>query len=120
MKRKILIFAGIALLAAGCGAQSQNNGSSQGATNNSLTNAGGGKTYTMAEVQANNSAQKCWTAINGKVYDLTSFVYSHPGGAANILKICGTDGTSAFSAKHGGQARPQNELDSLYIGDLKN
>jgi cytochrome b involved in lipid metabolism len=75
--------------------------------------------YTMAQVALANSASKCWSAINGNVYDLTSWVNMHPGGASAILSLCGIDGTQAYSAMHGSQPRPANELSSLKIGVLK-
>ena len=75
-------------------------------------------TYTMAQVAAHNSQSSCWTAINGSVYDLTQFVGQHPGGSGAIVSICGTDGTDAFNGKHGGQARPAQELAGLKIGTL--
>lgn len=73
----------------------------------------------MAEVTEANSASKCWTVVNGKVYDLTSFINKHPGGAQRILQLCGKDGTSAFENQHGGQPRPEQELAGLEIGPLK-
>ena len=60
----------------------------------------------------------CWTAVNDGVYNLTPFVNQHPGGVANIARICGVDGTSAFTDQHGGERRPANELASLKIGAL--
>lgn len=76
------------------------------------------KTYTLKDVADHADRASCWTAINGKVYDLTSFVSQHPGGPFRILSICGKDGSAEFNSQHGGQARPANELNSLYIGDL--
>lgn len=73
--------------------------------------------YTMAQVQAHNTASSCYTAISGSVYDLTSFISQHPGGPV-ITTLCGTDGTAAFMAQHGGQGRPERELASLKIGTL--
>ena len=75
--------------------------------------------YTLGEVQAHSNASSCWTIVNGNVYNLTSFVNSHPGGRSAILSLCGKDGSSAFSNQHGGQKRPENELKSLYIGIYK-
>lgn len=75
--------------------------------------------YTMAQVATHNSASSCYTAINGSVYDLTSFIYKHPGGPGAILSLCGTDGTAAFMAQHGGQGRPERELATLKIGTLQ-
>lgn len=76
------------------------------------------KTYSLKDIAGHADNTSCWTAINGKVYDLTSFVSQHPGGPFRILSICGKDGSAAFTAQHGGQARPADELSSLYIGDL--
>lgn len=73
---------------------------------------------TMATVMQHNSASSCYTAINGSVYDVTSWINQHPGGAQAILSLCGTDGSAAFNAQHGGQARPANELASFKIGAL--
>jgi cytochrome b involved in lipid metabolism len=76
-------------------------------------------TYTMVQVQAANTASKCWSVISGKVYNLTSWISQHPGGSSAILGLCGKDGTAAFSGQHGGQARPASELAGFYIGNLK-
>jgi cytochrome b involved in lipid metabolism len=75
--------------------------------------------YTMAEVAKHNSASSCWTAINGKVYDVTNWISQHPGGQQAILSICGLDGSAAFNNQHSGQSRPANELTAFYIGDEK-
>ncbi len=72
----------------------------------------------MAQVKQHNSASSCYTAINGSVYDVTSWINQHPGGASAILSLCGTDGSAAFDAQHGGQRRPESELASFKIGAL--
>jgi hypothetical protein len=74
--------------------------------------------YTMAQVKANNTAKSCWTAIDGFVYDLTSWISAHPGGSGAILFLCGTDGSNAFKAQHEQQARPAVRLDSYKLGPL--
>ena len=74
--------------------------------------------YTMAEVQKHNSATTCWSAINGSVYDLTSWVNSHPGGRAAILMICGKDGSPLFNSQHGGSNRVASILAKFEIGAL--
>ncbi len=76
------------------------------------------QTYTMAQVSAHNSAANCWSVISGTVYNLTSFVTQHPGGAAAIKSLCGVDGTTAYNGQHGGQGRPASELASLKVGTL--
>lgn len=74
--------------------------------------------YTLAEVAGHNSASSCWTAINGKVYDVTSWINQHPGGPDAILSLCGTDGSAVFNTQHGGQHRPASELAGFYIAGL--
>ena len=75
--------------------------------------------YTMAEVSKHASSTSCWTAINGKVYDVTDWITRHPGGQRAILGLCGTDGSAAFNNQHGGQGRPAAELKQFLIGILR-
>jgi hypothetical protein len=74
--------------------------------------------YTMTQVRANNSASNCWSVIDGSVYDLTNWIKSHPGGSGAIVGLCGTDGSAAFSVKHGNQSRPAAQLNSYRLGPL--
>jgi cytochrome b involved in lipid metabolism len=74
--------------------------------------------YTMAKVKENNSATSCWSVINGKVYDLTKWINSHPGGASAIKGLCGIDGTSSFTAQHRGQGSPASNLANYLLGPL--
>jgi hypothetical protein len=74
--------------------------------------------YTMAKVKENNSATSCWSVINGKVYDLTKWINSHPGGSSAIKGLCGTDGTSSFTAQHRGQGSPASNLANYLLGPL--
>jgi len=74
--------------------------------------------YTMAQVRANNTAANCWAVIDDSVYDLTNWIKSHPGGSGAIVGLCGTDGSSSFSAKHGNQSRPAAQLNSYRLGPL--
>lgn len=115
--KKLVLVSSIFLLAAGCNsAQPATPTGTQTTTSQQST---GGKTYTMADVQSASTPEKCWSAINGQVYDLTAWINKHPGGDKNILKICGIDGSSAFNAKHGGQAKPEETLKGFAIGVLK-
>lgn len=52
------------------------------------------------EVAKHNSRESCWVAIRGKVYDLTDFLNSHPGGVKAILTRAGTDATEEFELLH--------------------
>jgi len=64
-------------------------------------NANQSLTLTSAEVASHNTLQNCWLIISGKVYEVTSYVFNHPGGANAISPYCGKDGTQAFSTKGG-------------------
>jgi len=75
--------------------------------------------YTMSDVQKANTEEKCWTVVEGKIYDITSFLNKHPGGKANVMKICGNDGTSMFNKKHGEQPKPEQTLQQFLIGTLQ-
>jgi len=72
----------------------------------------------VAEVQKHNTAKDCWTVVNGNVYNLTSYISSHPGGAAVLTAICGKDGTAAFTGQHAGAQKPNADLSSLLVGKL--
>ena len=76
--------------------------------------------YTMAQVRANNSAASCWAVINGTVYNLTTWINSHPGGSGAIISLCGTDATSAFTSKHGSKSGPNSQLAGFRLGPLSN
>ena len=72
----------------------------------------------MAEVAKHNTESDCWTVIHGKVYDVTSFLSDHPGGAAIILKYAGKDSTASFDmAGHPKDIVTSLGLDHLYIGE---
>jgi hypothetical protein len=74
--------------------------------------------YTMADVRANATPAKCWSAIDGNVYDLTRWISSHPGGPSPIRFLCGIDGTNAFKAQHANQSSPMARLSSYLLGPL--
>ena len=74
--------------------------------------------YSMANIAKNNSTSSCWAAISGKAYDLTAWISRHPGGAGAIASICGTDATSVFQGKHGGQSGPASSLSAYLLGDV--
>src|SRR5271156_2718038 len=48
-------------------------------------------TLSYAEVKSHNSKKSCYVTIGTKVYDLTSFLDDHPGGAELILDWAGKD-----------------------------
>lgn len=83
---------------------------------------------TKDQVALHNKKDDCWTIVSGKVYNITEYVSSHPGGN-EILRACGIDGTSLFETRttsdgqkvgtgtpHSSSAHSQ--LSEFYVGDL--
>lgn len=75
-------------------------------------------TYTSQQVGVHNVAADCWTIVNNKVYNVTSYLTLHPGGQAAINSLCGIDGSSLFNGKHASNVNANNALAGLYVGDL--
>lgn len=73
---------------------------------------------TMTDVAAHGTPADCWAAIGGTVYDLTSWIDQHEGGAVMIEDLCGTDGTTSFTGEHSGEREPAERLASFAIGTL--
>jgi predicted heme/steroid binding protein len=86
------------------------------------------KTVTLKELSSHNTVGNCWTAISGKIYDLTTYIQKHPGGG-EILRACGADGTSLFTSRTtdtgekvgsgtGHSQNAQAQLNELKVGTL--
>eukprot|EP00041_Stephanoeca_diplocostata_P004461 m.45418 g.45418 ORF g.45418 m.45418 type:complete len:307 (+) comp15130_c0_seq1:51-971(+) len=56
--------------------------------------------YHWEEIARHNSKESCWIVIANKVYDVTSFLKSHPGGGKVIMHYAGADATSEFTTLH--------------------
>ena len=80
---------------------------------------GGGevKTFTLGEVKKHNKKNDAWTIIEKKVYDITSWIPTHPGGDV-ILKAIGKDGTRLFKSVNHPSFVKENVLPKYYIGNL--
>eukprot|EP00274_Cyanoptyche_gloeocystis_P001260 CAMPEP_0196653632 /NCGR_PEP_ID=MMETSP1086-20130531/3283_1 /TAXON_ID=77921 /ORGANISM="Cyanoptyche gloeocystis , Strain SAG4.97" /LENGTH=227 /DNA_ID=CAMNT_0041984931 /DNA_START=99 /DNA_END=782 /DNA_ORIENTATION=+ len=75
------------------------------------------KKYSAAEVAEHNTKQSLWIIVDQKVYDVTPYISSHPGGFA-IFNYAGSDSTAGFK----GEQHPDNVWEVLapfYIGDLE-
>ncbi|MFZ4632224.1 MAG: cytochrome b5 domain-containing protein [Patescibacteria group bacterium] len=75
----------------------------------------------MAEIIKHNSGTDCWLLIEGKIYDVTSYIAAHPGGARTIIPTCGTDATQAYATKNTGNSHSGNAhalLANYYFGTL--
>lgn len=73
---------------------------------------------TLTEIAKHNSRTSCWSAVNGNVYDLTSWIPNHPGGEKAILSMCGVDGSAGYNGQHGGKGKPTVVLAGFKIGAL--
>lgn len=97
-------------------------------TINKINPSSGIITLNMQEIAKHNKYSDCWMLISGKVYNITSYFGSHPGGSSTMLPSCGKDATDAFITKDpyatssgGGRAHSSNALSLLanyYIGNF--
>lgn len=74
------------------------------------------KIYSLSDVRKHSSQESAWIVVHGHVYDCTSFLKDHPGGADSILINAGTDCTEEFDAIHSEKAKSM--LDTYRIGEL--
>ncbi len=100
-------------------ATSTNPQASSAGSSTSQNNPATPVSYTLAQVAVHKDASSCWSAVNGNVYDLTSWIAKHPGGEKAILGICGKDGSAAFNGKHDGAKKQADILATFKIGVLK-
>lgn len=47
-------------------------------------------------LKQHNKRDDAWTAINGKVYNMTAYLPFHPGGEKELMRVAGRDGTKLF------------------------
>ncbi|KAK4764452.1 hypothetical protein SAY87_013890 [Trapa incisa] len=73
--------------------------------------------FTMQEASRHSSRDDCWIVIDGKVYDVSSYLDEHPGGDDVVLDATGKDATDEFEdAGHSKEAREL--LETFCIGEL--
>jgi cytochrome b involved in lipid metabolism len=70
------------------------------------------------DVKRHGNRNNAWIAINGFVYDITTFVDNHPGGLVILSKV-GEDSTKEFQAVGHPQSVIDNEMPKYLIGKLK-
>lgn len=69
-----------------------------------------------AQFNASSSAGKHWVAIDGSVYDVSSWCHAHPGGQLVLLHSTARDASEAFHAYHPAWVR--HRLPAFKIGQL--
>lgn len=72
------------------------------------------KYITNEDLKKHNKSGDLWIAIQGKVYNVSDWIKTHPGGDTVILNLVGQDVTDAFIAFHPGTA--WHHLDHLFTG----
>ncbi|ODQ63616.1 cytochrome b5 [Nadsonia fulvescens var. elongata DSM 6958] len=55
---------------------------------------------TAAELAQHQTKDDAWTALGGKVYNMTHYMGFHPGGERDLMRVAGKDGTKLFMATH--------------------
>ena len=51
-------------------------------------------------LKQHNKRDDAWSAINGKVYNITPYLSFHPGGEKELMRVAGRDGTKLFGKIH--------------------
>ncbi|KAI8539393.1 hypothetical protein RHMOL_Rhmol09G0179700 [Rhododendron molle] len=75
------------------------------------------KLYSMEEASQHNTNGDCWVVIDGKVYDVSTYLDEHPGGDDVIIAATGKDATDDF--EDAGHSKTARELmETFCIGEL--
>ncbi|KAI4870168.1 hypothetical protein F4820DRAFT_286626 [Hypoxylon rubiginosum] len=87
-----------------------------------LRNLGPGAPYlrvtpSMLKRQTGRKGKDAWTAMGGRVYNITPYLPFHPGGEPELLRAAGRDGTKLFGEIHP-WVNYENMLASCMIGLL--
>lgn len=55
---------------------------------------------TPSELQKHGTRSDAWTALEGRVYNITPYMRFHPGGERELMRVAGKDGTALFYKTH--------------------
>ncbi|KXN84768.1 Cytochrome b5 reductase 4 [Leucoagaricus sp. SymC.cos] len=72
---------------------------------------------TPSILKQHNNREDAWTAINGKVYNITPYIEFHPGGEKELMRVAGRDGTKLFALTHAWVSADMM-LDACLVGFL--
>lgn len=123
-KQNILVIGMIAIVIIGVGyfillknsSTSTNSGNNTSVTSPSPSTTS--STYTLNQISEHNAKSNCWMAIDGKVYDFTSYVPQHPN--EDIIDGCGKDATTMYEEIRKHQIKADKMLPNYQIGTLTN
>lgn len=76
------------------------------------------KEIKLDELAKHNKTNDLWTAIHGKVFDLTMYLDYHPGGEKMLMQGAGIDSSDLFNHHHP-WVNVHNLVGKLQIGYLK-
>lgn len=61
----------------------------------------------------------CWIIIDDKIYDMSQFLYEHPGGQKAIRLLIGKDATNHFYEIHHKSLLQEQYVQDMVIGTVK-
>ncbi|KAI0479883.1 hypothetical protein F4859DRAFT_477638 [Xylaria cf. heliscus] len=74
--------------------------------------------FTVKEVAAHNTPADAWMVIHGEVYNVTSYLQDHPGGAEVLVDVAGRDASEDFD--NAGHSEDASEIMASYrVGKLQ-
>eukprot|EP00428_Durinskia_dybowskii_P072612 CAMPEP_0170394852 /NCGR_PEP_ID=MMETSP0117_2-20130122/21472_1 /TAXON_ID=400756 /ORGANISM="Durinskia baltica, Strain CSIRO CS-38" /LENGTH=76 /DNA_ID=CAMNT_0010651135 /DNA_START=128 /DNA_END=355 /DNA_ORIENTATION=+ len=56
--------------------------------------------YDASEVALHNKADDCWIIVDGKVYDVSTYVQDHPGGDSILANAGGDSSVGVHGPQH--------------------
>lgn len=74
-------------------------------------------TPSMLRTQTGRKSKDAWTALGGRVYNISPYLPFHPGGEPELLRCAGRDGTALFGEIHP-WVNYENMLEACLIGIL--
>lgn len=80
-------------------------------------NGGKPKPVTEEELAQHNSPSDAWTAIRGKVYNMTPYMKFHPGGVDELMRGAGKDCTILFDEVHK-WVKVESMMKACFVGPL--
>lgn len=75
--------------------------------------------FSISDIEKHNSKEDCYTVLDWKVYNVSSFFWKHPWWDDNLMKTCWIDATKIFQWKHWNNAKAQIKKDEFYIWEIK-
>lgn len=78
--------------------------------------------FNVNEIAKHNNVDDCWLLIEGRVYDVTSYIIDHPAPPRTIIDYCGGEATKAYDTKE--TDKPHSEyahelLEEYFVGEVK-